>query len=145
MDPSLRPSKRPRLSTAATYDNVPDIDKIRRQNDLKLQGRFQAIFNKYDRDFTGLGDEIDIRTLEVVVDNGHLAGMQHETDIVGKRKIGERATARRVVKENFETDELTSGTAKNVRCRMREPALWRPAHMLTSRNRARVQHHLQTA
>lgn len=113
MDKSNRPAKRTRLSTAAAFDNVPNIDEVRRQNDLKLQGRFQAIFDKYDRDFTGIADEIDIRTLEVVVDNGHLAGMQHERDIGDRRKKGGQATARRVVTENFENDELTS-TAKNV-------------------------------
>lgn len=46
----------------------------------KLKSRFEAIFAKYERDFTGIGDEIDLRTGEIVVDNGHLLDMQDEKD-----------------------------------------------------------------
>ncbi|CRK11036.1 hypothetical protein BN1723_009243 [Verticillium longisporum] len=38
----------------------------------KLKSTFEHIFEKYERDFTGIGDEIDLRTGEIVVDNGHI-------------------------------------------------------------------------
>lgn len=41
----------------------------------KLKSRFEDIFAKYEKDFTGIGDEIDLRTGEVVIDNGHLKSM----------------------------------------------------------------------
>lgn len=41
----------------------------------KLKSRFEDIFAKYERDFTGIGDEVDLRTGEVVINNGHLESM----------------------------------------------------------------------
>ncbi|PNH32371.1 hypothetical protein VD0002_g1408 [Verticillium dahliae] len=38
----------------------------------KLKSTFEHIFEKYERDFTGIADEIDLRTGEIVVDNGHI-------------------------------------------------------------------------
>jgi hypothetical protein len=62
-----------------TYD--PDeYQRGRQRIDLKLKGTFERIFEKYARDFTGVGDEIDMETGEVVVNNGHLTYMQHERD-----------------------------------------------------------------
>lgn len=46
----------------------------------KLKSRFEDIFAKYEKDFTGIGDEIDLRTGEVVVDNGHLESMRIAQD-----------------------------------------------------------------
>jgi hypothetical protein len=46
----------------------------------KLKSRFEAIFEKYGKDFTGIGDEIDLSTGEIVVNNGHLIDMQDERD-----------------------------------------------------------------
>ncbi|CAD0094125.1 unnamed protein product [Aureobasidium vineae] len=64
---------------ANSYD--PDeYQRGRQRIDLKLKGTFERIFEKYARDFTGVGDEIDMETGEVVVDNGHLTYMQHERD-----------------------------------------------------------------
>ncbi|KAK6003886.1 hypothetical protein QM012_008736 [Aureobasidium pullulans] len=63
--------------------NIHDTDEYQRGRqriDLKLKGTFERIFEKYARDFTGVGDEIDMETGEVVVDNGHLTYMQHERD-----------------------------------------------------------------
>src|ERR1700694_5553499 len=44
----------------------PDIQlqQTRAQLDLKLKSKFEAIFEKYSKDFTGIGDEIDLRTGE---------------------------------------------------------------------------------
>ncbi|KAK3112529.1 hypothetical protein LTR53_011112 [Teratosphaeriaceae sp. CCFEE 6253] len=60
--------------------NDPDFLRDRRDNDQRLKSRFEDIFEKYAQDFTGVGDEIDIETGDIVVDNGHLQRMQHEAD-----------------------------------------------------------------
>ncbi|KAG9943062.1 hypothetical protein KCU85_g8915, partial [Aureobasidium melanogenum] len=64
---------------ANSYD-TDEYQRGRQRIDLKLKGTFERIFEKYARDFTGVGDEIDMETGEVVVDNGHLQYMQHERD-----------------------------------------------------------------
>lgn len=84
------PSKRPRLSLAPDpnddYDNNEpgtdpiDIQTARAQNDSRLKSIFESIFQKYEKDFTEVGDEVDLETGEVVVNNGHLLGMQGEDD-----------------------------------------------------------------
>lgn len=57
-----------------------DLDSRRYRNDKLLKSRFESIFEKYAHDFSGVGDEIDLVTGELVVNNGHLAGIEHETD-----------------------------------------------------------------
>lgn len=64
---------------ANSYD-TDEYQRGRQRIDLKLKGTFERIFEKYARDFTGVGDEIDMETGQVVVDNGHLTYMQHERD-----------------------------------------------------------------
>lgn len=79
-----RPSKRPRLSCAVETGNLPDdldIQEARARNDMRLKSLFENIFRKYGRDFSDVGDEIDLRTGKIVVDNGHLSGMQREDDL----------------------------------------------------------------
>lgn len=46
----------------------------------KLKFRFEEVIAKYSRDFTGIGDEIDWMTGELVVDNGHVRSMRSEKD-----------------------------------------------------------------
>ncbi|PKS09845.1 hypothetical protein jhhlp_004468 [Lomentospora prolificans] len=48
---------------------------------FRLKNTFESIFEKYERDFSGVGDEIDLRTGEIVVDNGHLQTMRNEKDV----------------------------------------------------------------
>ncbi|KAK7430102.1 hypothetical protein QQZ08_003286 [Neonectria magnoliae] len=55
----------------------------RAQADHKLQATFAHIIEKYSQDFDGIGDEIDMETGEIVVNNGHLSGMRHEGDLGG--------------------------------------------------------------
>ncbi|KAI7280700.1 hypothetical protein KC345_g4618 [Hortaea werneckii] len=62
----------------AAYDS--ELERKRKSNDAILKSRFEDIFEKYERDFSGVGDEIDLETGEIVVDNGHLQGMEHEGD-----------------------------------------------------------------
>jgi hypothetical protein len=57
-----------------------DLGEKRAQCDQKLKTRFEAIFEKYGKDFSGVGDEIDLYSGRIVVNNGHIAEMQHETD-----------------------------------------------------------------
>lgn len=64
----------------AGYDPINQLEHDRKANDLRLKGRFERIFEKYSKDFTDVGDEIDMRTGDVVVNNGHLVNMQHEAD-----------------------------------------------------------------
>lgn len=57
-----------------------ELERQREENKRRLKSRFEEIFEKYEHDFTGIGDEIDLKTGEVVVDNGHIAHMKHEAD-----------------------------------------------------------------
>ncbi|KAJ9656648.1 hypothetical protein H2201_008475 [Coniosporium apollinis] len=75
-----RPTKRQRL-TIAQHDNVAGLERARHANDMRLKSEFEAIFAKYSKDFSEIGDEIDLKTGEIVVDNGHLATMRHELDV----------------------------------------------------------------
>lgn len=107
------PAKRPRLSTSAAYDNVPGIAEQRRTNELRLKSRFDAIYDKYDRDFTGIGDVIDLRTGEIVVDNGHLKRMRHErdlgVDVIGpKPKTKSRSTRKSKSRTEEELHSITA-------------------------------------
>ena len=73
------PLKRQRLST--TLESEDDLQERRVRNDLLLKSRFETIFEKYSKDFEGIGDEIDMRTGEIVVNNGHILGMTNERDV----------------------------------------------------------------
>lgn len=80
-----RPAKRPCLSYTPDDDEegIPaefDLPAARAQNDSRLKSLFEGIFAKYSQDFTDVGDEIDLQTGEIVVDNGHLLGMRGEHD-----------------------------------------------------------------
>lgn len=73
------PYKRQRLSPGSVPD--PDLQKRRARNDHRLKSIFELIFDKYGKDFDGVGDEIDLRTGEIVVNNGHVLGMTDEKDV----------------------------------------------------------------
>ncbi|OQV04040.1 hypothetical protein CLAIMM_08990 [Cladophialophora immunda] len=76
--------KRPRLSIFASRPSDPsldeDLDTRRLRNDLLLKSRFESIFEKYSHDFSGVGDEIDMDSMSIVVNNGHVQSMENETD-----------------------------------------------------------------
>ena len=74
------PAKRPRLSLPQNEHPDMELDRGRRQNDMLLKSRFEAIFEKYSQDFTGTGDEVDLQSGRIIVDNGHLAAMSNERD-----------------------------------------------------------------
>ncbi|RMZ81221.1 hypothetical protein DV737_g2648, partial [Chaetothyriales sp. CBS 132003] len=75
-----RPLKRPRLSLFADMQPDAELDRARQKNDLLLKTRFEAIFDKYARDFGGVGDVVDLNTGQIVEDNGHLREMDNEKD-----------------------------------------------------------------
>ncbi|KAL7943265.1 hypothetical protein V8C42DRAFT_330200 [Trichoderma barbatum] len=97
------PAKRRRMSQWLLDKETADEDddelafrpfevKAKKDPDYKLSverayadQRFQAtmahIFEKYGRDFDGIGDEIDLVTGEIVVNNGHVRNMRDEGDV----------------------------------------------------------------
>ena len=64
-------------------DNAADAElhEKRLRNDQKLKSRFESIFERYSKDFEGIGDIIDFSQNNIVVDNGHLRGMKGEKDL----------------------------------------------------------------
>ncbi|KAI0837574.1 hypothetical protein F5Y06DRAFT_270782 [Hypoxylon sp. FL0890] len=64
----------------ARQDPLYQLDKGRAKAATKLKSAFERIFEKYERDFTGIGDEIDLETGEVVINNGHLQSLEDEKD-----------------------------------------------------------------
>ncbi|WAO84254.1 Hypothetical protein NCS54_00146300 [Fusarium falciforme] len=68
-----------------TVRRDPDIQfALKRANaNHKLQATMAHIIEKYSRDFEGVGDEIDMETGEIVVNNGHLRNMRDEGDVEG--------------------------------------------------------------
>jgi hypothetical protein len=84
------PAKRIRLSPASRDPDSDlarlepgneELEEARAQNDQRLKSLFEGIFEKYGRDFSDIGDEVDLRTGEIVVNKGHLIGMRQEDDI----------------------------------------------------------------
>ncbi|KAK2594793.1 hypothetical protein QQS21_007480 [Conoideocrella luteorostrata] len=49
--------------------------------DNRFRATMSRIFEKYGRDFEGIGDEIDLSTGQIVVNNGHIENMRNEVDI----------------------------------------------------------------
>lgn len=72
------PYKRRRI----TRNDNPDADfhERRARNDLRLKSVFESIFEKYGKDFSGIADEINLQTGEIIVNRGHVHGMRDETD-----------------------------------------------------------------
>lgn len=64
---------------------IKDVELRRRraQSDRRLKSIFESIFDKYEKDFEGVGDEIDLETGEIVVDNGHVSGLGYQRDVFG--------------------------------------------------------------
>ena len=63
-----------------TFDDEEDLKNRKIQNDLRLRSTLEAIFEKYSKDFSQVGDEIDLETGKIVVNNGHLLSMRDEQD-----------------------------------------------------------------
>ncbi|KAF1991775.1 hypothetical protein K402DRAFT_69443 [Aulographum hederae CBS 113979] len=79
---SLQPPHREQYPSSAAEEEEPvDLERERQKIDHKLKSTFESIFAKYGKDFSNTGDEIDLVTGEIVVNNGHLAGMREERDV----------------------------------------------------------------
>ncbi|KFA65746.1 hypothetical protein S40285_04894 [Stachybotrys chlorohalonatus IBT 40285] len=65
----------------ARRDPGYDLSLKRAHADHRFQATMAHIFDKYGRDFEGIGDEIDMFTGEIVVNNGHLHRMRNEGDV----------------------------------------------------------------
>lgn len=61
-----------------------ELQQRKIENDRRLKKAFDHIFEKYNRNFDDIGDEIDLEKEEIVVNNGHIECMEHEQDD-GKR------------------------------------------------------------
>lgn len=76
-----RPAKRPRVVSTKNqpyYDK--DLQLARKQNNILFKSALESIFDRYSQDFTGVGDEIDLQTGQIVVDNGHLEALAQGWD-----------------------------------------------------------------
>ena len=101
------PLKKQRFSGYGIAD--VDLQRKRTQNDQRLQSIFESIFQKYERDFDGIGDVIDLETGTIEVDNGHIYRMTHEKDTgVGLRNSSVAATS-----SHLSEDEI-SGSADDL-------------------------------
>ncbi|TQS35971.1 hypothetical protein Golomagni_03591 [Golovinomyces magnicellulatus] len=68
-------------NSALNLNSDSSIAEKRALLDKRLKATFESIFEKYGKNFEGIGDEIDIATGEIVVNNGHLLRMQNESDL----------------------------------------------------------------
>jgi Centromere protein Scm3/Myb-like DNA-binding domain len=64
----------------------PEIRHLKNINNQRLRNAFEDIIQKYAKDFTQLGDEIDLDTGEIVIDNGHIERMRNEQDTGDRRR-----------------------------------------------------------
>ncbi|KAK7744043.1 hypothetical protein SLS62_010343 [Diatrype stigma] len=64
----------------ALQDPLYELDKGRAKAATRLKSTFEQIFEKYERDFTDVGDEIDLETGEIIVNNGHIESMREPND-----------------------------------------------------------------
>ncbi|KAK6504073.1 hypothetical protein TWF506_002287 [Arthrobotrys conoides] len=82
--PRLHGPKNPTLTLPATTPKLRTLqiehENSLRQSAQRLKTSWEDICRRYGRDFEGKGDEIDIRTGEVVVDNGHLRGLKEDLE-----------------------------------------------------------------
>ncbi|RYO96238.1 hypothetical protein DL763_003312 [Monosporascus cannonballus] len=61
-------------------DPMYQLDKGRAKAATRLKSTFEQIFEKYEKDFTGVGDEIDLETGEIIVNNGHLESLREPNE-----------------------------------------------------------------
>jgi hypothetical protein len=104
-----------RRSVAAQDANSSSLAQKRYQNDLHLKGTLDHIYEKYSRDFSEVGDEVDIRTGEVIVNRGHMQRMQGETDTgIGQHTGPQRSWISNLVDD--QSDEELDGDDEDELC-----------------------------
>lgn len=82
MEPGQPPRKRLKFTPSVQLDVIHNTERERK--DRRLKGSFDAIFEKYGRDFTDVSDIVDLETGQVVIDNGHIKSMSNELDITSR-------------------------------------------------------------
>jgi len=94
------PRKRPRLHFIGSSSPEPDLElaTARKRNDNLLKTCWESVFHRYERDFTGIADEIGLISGELEVDNGHLRSMQNEKDIVQIPEPSSKFDGRRMLR-----------------------------------------------
>jgi hypothetical protein len=96
-------------------EEVSDPDAVLQQRrarlDYKLKSTFEAIFEKYGQDFEGVGDEIDLETGDIVVNNGHLLEMQDERDAGNTSR---RNLLRDYTEEPDDTDDIPTSSLEET-------------------------------
>jgi len=104
----------------ADYDPDAGLYQKRAKNDQRLKSVFESIFEKYEKDFEGIGDEIDLDTGEVVVNNGHLLRMTDEKDVGN-----ENASSNDQLESGFlsDRDEPSGGSRSSGRTGTASPNL----------------------
>ncbi|KIW95672.1 uncharacterized protein Z519_04257 [Cladophialophora bantiana CBS 173.52] len=116
MDEPFR--KRPRLSMFASRSSDSGLDdelnNRRLTNDLLLKSRFESIFEKYSHDFSGVGDEIDMETMSIVVNNGHVQSMENETDPGGAHNTKGKSLLRAMTEVQEGEDDYLNERADGV-------------------------------
>lgn len=105
MDFIQRPLKRLRR-----YEDNVDVGWAREESKARLKSTLEDVIDKYSRDFTDIGDEIDMETGDIVVDNGHLSGMRHEVDpgLTRTTRDARNSMLSTTSQEGGSEDELTS-------------------------------------
>ncbi|RDW87537.1 hypothetical protein BP5796_03231 [Coleophoma crateriformis] len=93
-------------------DTVEELQQRRARLDGKLKSTFESIFEKYERNFDGIGDEIDLYTGAIVVNNGHLLDMQDERDAGRSQRMG---TLRGLIgdSDGEDTDDSEEGSVED--------------------------------
>ncbi|KAK6505448.1 hypothetical protein TWF481_007349 [Arthrobotrys musiformis] len=82
--PRLHGPKNPTLTLPAATPKLRNLqvehENSLRQSAQRLKTSWEDICHRYGRDFGGKADEIDLRTGELVVDNGHLRGLEEDLE-----------------------------------------------------------------
>jgi hypothetical protein len=103
--------KRALLPTELPTEDVDSVDLAhqRHQNDLHLKGTLESIYQKYSKDFSEVGDEINILTGELILDRGHVEGMKSELDDgTGQVRTPHTSWVNTLVVDDSEMEELES-------------------------------------
>jgi hypothetical protein len=95
-----------RASLSGNDIETTNLADKRQQNNLHLKGTLESIYEKYSRDFSEVGDEVNILTGEVVINRGHVDRMRTELDIgIGQPSRPRRSWISTLVKEESDVEE----------------------------------------
>ncbi|KAK4044476.1 hypothetical protein C8A01DRAFT_12137 [Parachaetomium inaequale] len=97
----------------ARRDPAARLERSRAFAAFKLKSAFERIFEKYERDFTGVGDEIDLRTGEIVVDNGHIHSLKDAQLGGGEGEEGDSADGASEAGSLNEEERMVRGKVEN--------------------------------